>query len=112
MSYERLNAYHIMWVFVMFDLPVKLKKDQKQAALFKKNLEKDGFVMHQFSIYIRHCASLESADVHIKRVRNIAPAKGHITIITITDKQYSNIINIWGAIEEKKRSVPLQLELF
>ena len=51
MSHERLNAYHIMWIFVMFDLPVKLKKDQKQAALFKKNLEKDGFVMHQFSIY-------------------------------------------------------------
>lgn len=112
MSYERLNAYHIMWVIVMFDLPVKLKKEQKQAALFKKNLEKDGFVMHQFSVYMRYCGSLESAQVHIKRIRGFAPDKGHVTILTITDKQYSNIVNIWGAIEKKSRPIPLQLEFF
>lgn len=112
MSHERLNAYHIMWIFVMFDLPVKLKKDQKQAALFKKNLEKDGFVMHQFSVYTRYCASLESAQVHIKRVRSFAPDNGHISIITITDKQYSNIINIWDTIEKKHKPIPLQLEFF
>ncbi len=101
-----------MWLFVMFDLPVKLKKEQKQASLFRKNLEKDGFIMHQFSVYMRYCASLESAQVHIKRVRGFAPDKGHVTIITITDKQYSNIVNIWGSIEEKKKPIPLQLEFF
>lgn len=101
-----------MWLFVMFDLPVALKKDQKQAALFKKNLEKDGFVMHQFSIYLRYCVSLESAEVHIKRVRSFIPEKGHVTIMTITDKQYSNIINIWGAVEKKQEHAPMQLELF
>lgn len=101
-----------MWLFVMFDLPVKLKKEQKQASLFRKNLENDGFIMHQFSVYMRYCASLESAQVHIKRVRGFAPDKGHVTIITITDKQYSNIVNIWGSIEEKKKPIPLQLEFF
>ncbi len=101
-----------MWLFVMFDLPVRLKKEQKQASLFRKNLEKDGFIMHQFSVYMRYCASLESAQVHIKRVRGFAPDKGHVTIITITDKQYSNIVNIWGSIEEKKKPIPLQLEFF
>ena len=112
MSFERLNAYHIMWIFVLFDLPVKLKKDQKQAALFKKNLEKDGFTMHQFSVYIRFCASLETAQVHIKHVRGFAPDKGRISILTITDKQYSNIINIWGAVEKKSKPIPLQLDFF
>ena len=53
MTFERLNAYHIMWLFVMFDLPVLTKKERKDAALFRKNLEKDGFTMHQFSVYIR-----------------------------------------------------------
>lgn len=101
-----------MWIFVMFDLPVKLKKDQKQAVLFRKNLEKDGFVMHQFSVYTRYCGSLESAQVHIKRIRNFAPVKGHVTIVTITDKQYSNIINIWGEVEKKHNSQPIQLEFF
>ena len=101
-----------MWIFVMFDLPVTLKKERKQAALFKKNLEKDGFTMHQYSVYTRYCASLESAQVHIKRIRNMMPEKGHISIVTITDKQYSNIINIWGAIEKKNKPIPMQLEFF
>lgn len=57
MTEYRLNAYHIMWLFVFFDLPVSTKKEMKAAALFRKNLEKDGFSMMQFSVYIRHCAS-------------------------------------------------------
>jgi len=93
MSFERLNAYKIMWLFVLFDLPVTTKQERKDAAGFRKNLEKDGFVMHQFSVYMRFCASLESAQVHIKRIKSFTPMKGHISVISITDKQYSNIIN-------------------
>ena len=54
MTEDRLNAYHIMWLFVFFDLPVTTKKEMKAASLFRKNLEKDGFSMMQFSVYIRH----------------------------------------------------------
>ena len=86
MSYDRLNAYHIMWLIIMFDLPVKLKKDQKAAALFRKNLEKDGFVMHQYSVYMRYCGSVESVAVHIKRVRSFAPPTGLVSILSITDQ--------------------------
>ena len=96
----------------MFDLPVKLKKDQKAAALFRKNLEKDGFVMHQYSVYMRYCGSVESVAVHIKRVRSFAPPTGLVSILSITDKQYSNIVNIWGKIQKKTRPTPLQLEFF
>ena len=112
MSYERLNAYQIMWLFVMFDLPVKLKKDQKTAAQFRKNLEKDGFTMYQYSIYIRHCGSLESAEAHTKRVKSLVPAKGHVSVLSVTDKQFSEIVNFWGKIEEKKRPIQLELEFF
>ena len=71
MTEYRLNAYHIMWLFVFFDLPVTTKKEIKAATLFRKNLEKDGFSMMQFSVYIRHCASRESLEVHIKRIKSI-----------------------------------------
>ena len=40
------------------------------ATDFRNKLQKDGFTMFQFSIYIRHCASSENADVHIKRVKS------------------------------------------
>ena len=112
MSDVRLNAYKIMWLVVMFDLPTASKKERHDYAVFRKNLERDGFVMHQFSVYMRFCASLESKDVHVKRVRSIMPSKGRLSIIAITDKQYSNIVNIWGKVEKKARPTPLQLEFF
>ena len=112
MSEVRLNAYRIMWLFVMFDLPTLTKVDKKNSARFRKELEKDGFIMHQWSVYIRYCASLESAKLHIKRIRSFTPSKGLVSILTITDKQYSDIVNIWGAIEKKKAETPMQLEIF
>lgn len=36
MTEYRLNAYHIMWLFVFFDLPVTTKKEMKAAALFAR----------------------------------------------------------------------------
>ena len=112
MSEYRLNSYHIMWVFVFFDLPTTTKTDRRNAAQFRKALEKDGFSMMQYSVYVRHCASRESMAVHIKRVRNIIPSAGYISILSVTDKQYSEIINFWGKIEKNKLQTPQQLEIF
>ena len=52
---DRFSEYRIMWVLVLFDLPTETKKDKKAYATFRKNLQKDGFTMFQFSIYVRHC---------------------------------------------------------
>lgn len=112
MSQERLNAYHIMWLFVFFDLPVIKKNERKAAARFRKNLMKDGFTMLQFSVYIRHCASKESSDVHVRRVSSMVPEKGQVSILNITDKQYGDIINYWGKKELPLPEGPKQLELF
>lgn len=112
MQQNRLNAYHIMWLFVLFDLPVTTKTERKRAARFRKDIMKDGFTMLQFSVYIRHCASRESAEVHINRVKAIIPDKGQVSILSVTDKQYGDIINFWGARTEKLKEGPKQLELF
>ena len=85
-----LNAYRIMWLFVFFDLPTETKKDRKNASKFRINLLKDGFTMMQFSVYDRHCASSESADVHEKRINNLLPPLGKVSVLRITDKHYSN----------------------
>ena len=61
-----------MWVLVFFDLPTETKRDKKAYTLFRKNLIQDGFTMFQFSIYIRHCASQENADVHINEIEAFA----------------------------------------
>lgn len=68
--------------------------------------------MLQFSIYTKHCASKENAEVHIKRIQNLVPKKGHVSILTITDKQYSTIYNVVGQAFRPMENVPQQLELF
>lgn len=107
-----LNGYRIMWLFVFFDLPTDTKKDRRNAGLFRKNLIKDGFTMMQYSVYMRHCASSESADVHEKRVNCLLPPLGKVSILRITDKQFGNIMNFWGRDEVPKEPMPTQLELF
>lgn len=108
----RLNAYRVMWLFVFFDLPTQTKLQRRHAAQFRKALEKDGFSMMQYSVYIRHCPSKENLQVHIQRVRRSMPPEGFTCLLSITDKQYSNILNFWGKIEHAKREPPQQLELF
>jgi CRISPR-associated protein Cas2 len=93
MSDYRINAYHVMWIFVFFDLPVVTKAQRKKATKFRISLEKDGFVMMQFSVYIRHCPSRENMEVHIKRVKSFIPEEGKVSILHVTGKQYGDIIN-------------------
>ena len=121
MTEVRLNAYHIMWLFVFFDLPVTTKQQRKEAAGFRKSLEQDGFSMMQFSVYTRFCASYEAAAVHTRRVEALVPGHGKVSILMVTDKQYGMIRNFIGKetrtagrTKKKKKVIelPLPFELF
>jgi CRISPR-associated protein Cas2 len=63
-------------------------------------------------VYYRHCASFESGEVHIGRIKKLIPSEGHVSILSITDKQFGNIINYWGASTKAMPDTPKQLELF
>lgn len=109
---ERLNEYRVMWILVMYDLPTDTKKERMAAAKFRKAIMRDGFTMFQFSTYVRHCASMENAKVHIKRVKSLLPEYGNVGILCITDKQFADI-QIFYCRKEKKPNAPYQqLELF
>ena len=109
---DRFSEYRIMWVLVLFDLPTETKKDKKAYVDFRKNLQRDGFTMFQFSIYVRHCASYENAEVHIKRVKYFLPEFGQVGIMCITDKQFGNIELFYGRKVLDINSPGQQLELF
>lgn len=101
-----------MWVLVFFDLPTETPGERKVAALFRKNVMKDGFQMFQFSIYMRHCSSRENAEVHIKRVKKILPDKGHVGIMCITDKQFGMMEIFHGHTPTPTTPPVQQLEMF
>lgn len=97
---------------VLFDLPTETKRDIRAYSVFRKNLMKDGFTMFQFSIYIRHCASMENAEMHIKRVKSFLPEFGKVGIICITDKPFGNIELFFGKKTFAPNAPGQQLELF
>jgi CRISPR-associated protein Cas2 len=105
----RLNEYRILWVLVFFDLPTETKKERSIASKFRKEILRDGFAMFQFSIYLRHCSSRENADVHINRVKRLLPEKGHIGIMTVTDKQFGMMELFYGKKEKALPDTPQQL---
>ncbi len=109
---DRFSEYRIMWVLVLFDLPTETKKEKKAYVDFRKNLQRDGFTMFQFSIYVRHCASNENAAVHIKRVKSFLPEYGEVGILCVTDKQFGSI-ELFHCKKIKEVNAPgQQLELF
>ncbi len=112
MKSDRLNAYRIMWVLVFYDLPTETKKERKVASDFRKKIMQDGFAMFQFSLYLRHSASMENAQVHVARVKKILPEKGKIGIMTITDKQFGMMEIFHGQKIAEQGNIPQQLELF
>jgi CRISPR-associated protein Cas2 len=101
-----------MWVLVFFDLPTETQKERKVASNFRKEIMKDGFTMFQFSIYVRHCSSIENTEVHIKRVKKLLPEHGHVGILSITDKQFGMMEIFYGQKIADRPNTPQQLEMF
>lgn len=99
-----------MWTIVLFDLPTDTKQARKQYSTFRKNLLEDGFTMMQYSVYMRHSASDENAQVHVQRVRAFLPSDGEVRIIKITDKQFGNIEVFYGKKRKPVELAPAQLQ--
>lgn len=107
-----LSGYRIMWLYVMFDLPVGTKPERRQATKFRQFLLDEGFEMAQFSIYLRFAPSKEAAETYIGRVRDSLPPKGKVHIVEITDRQYANARVFTGRKRERRSESPDQLALF
>ena len=96
----------------MFDLPVLTKKDKREYVRFRKSLLEDGFTLMQYSVYLRHCASKENAEVHINRVERLLPPKGEVRILALTDKQFERMKVFLGKNKAEIEAAPPQLQLF
>jgi CRISPR-associated protein Cas2 len=106
------DAYRIMWTIVLFDLPTETKRDRYHYAQFRKGLLRSGFSMFQYSVYLRHAMSREHMLVHRKRIQDILPPEGKVSIFTFTDKQFGETLIYECAAESIRPKTTHQLELF
>jgi len=107
-----LSAYKGMWLMVMFDLPVDSSKNRKIYAHFRKELLKHGFVMLQYSVYARYCASEETSQIYRKYVRQVLPEEGEVRVVSLTDRQFGKMEVFCGEKHKKPEKIPAQLEFF
>jgi CRISPR-associated protein Cas2 len=107
-----LSGYRLMWMMVMYDLPVVEDEDRRIAAKFRKYMEKQGFSMVQYSVYAKFCGTREKADALKQLVEADIPGKGKVSIIMFTDKQFGDIVHLTNRKRIKSKENPDQLVLF
>lgn len=107
-----LSGYRLMWMMVLFDLPVLTPKERKAATKFRKFLLDQGFEMSQFSVYLRFCSGKEQVETYTRRIEKNVPQTGKVHIVCFTDRQYENIVCFDGRKREPGRKNPEQYALF
>ncbi len=107
-----LSGYRPVWLFAMFDLPVKTRAQRRRYARFRKLLLSDGFCRMQYSVYARYCASDEAAAPHRAFVRAGLPEEGQVRLLAVTDRQFGKMENYVGKKRGPAENQPVQLMLF
>jgi CRISPR-associated protein Cas2 len=107
-----LSGYRIMWMLVMFDLPVGTDAERKAATRFRTYLLDEGFEMAQFSVYMRCCGGREVVEAITGRIRTQVPPSGLVTVLPFTDRQYANMSCFTGRKPASKPGKPEQFSLF
>ncbi len=89
---KRLSGYRLMWMMVLYDLPVVEEHDRHEASKFHRFLLNEGFYMAQYSVYMKHAGSQAAIDAQKKHItKNLPNSNGHVNVLVFTDKQYENI---------------------
>ena len=97
--------YKVMRMICMFDLPVETEEEKRAYRCFRRDLIREGFAMMQYSVYKRTCPSRDYCKRLEKRVQKIAPKKGNIRLLTVTEKQYEDMRLIIGSKKEMRKNV-------
>ena len=94
----------MMRLMVMFDLPVGTSEQRRAYRKFRKKLIEEGFLMIQYSIYVRICVSRQSAKYMEERIKNFLPTDGLVQTMMVTEKQYNDIHFLLGKSSDDVRN--------
>ena len=81
---------------VFFDLPTLTDTDRREYRRFRKLLIKNGFVMMQESVYTRMVLNQTVQKSVVDLLKKNKPKDGLVQALVITEKQFTNTVNISG----------------
>lgn len=97
--------YKIMRMLCMFDLPVETDSERRAYRIFRKNLIKEGFVMMQYSVYVRICPNRDYAKCLETRIRKFIPMEGNVRLLYVTEKQFEDMKLLVGSRSVAETSI-------
>lgn len=101
-----------MWLMVMFDLPVVTREERREYSRFRRYLVGEGFIQLQYSVYAKFFASRENSLKYHRCIRSAVPQGGHVRLLMVTDKQFGDMVSLYGKKAEEIEKKPEQLLLF
>lgn len=110
-KYKRLDKpteYSVMWLLVMFDLPVTTKTQMRKATQFRNSLLELGFMRKQFSVYLRPCENMAAAERMAEKVGLCLLEEGEVSVFFITDRQYGLTRNFFCKKKKKNEQQEFQ----
>lgn len=94
-----MNEYRYMRSILFFDLPVENNKQKRDYNEFIKILKVNGFFRIQKSVFCKMSIDVQTAEASIKAIRTKLPSEGIVMVLSITEKQFSNIQYLLGGYE-------------
>lgn len=90
-----------MWVLVFFDFPMDSNEQKRNYVGFRNLLLREGFEQIQYSVYACFCLTKSKSEYLTKRLVSYIPREGHVRILNVTAKQYSEM-TIYVNLQKKK----------
>ena len=91
-----MSLTRYMRILLMFDLPSQDDYEKKEYRIFHKQLIKNGFVMIQFSVYVKAVNSYSKVKREVDKLKNYIPQNGNIRALAVTEKQWLDMYLILG----------------
>ena len=92
-------SYRYMRMLLFFDLPTITEANKKAYRHFHKFLIKEGFIMLQYSVYMKLTLNPTATQAMLSKIKKSKPIEGSIMVLNITEKQFSNMEIILGSIK-------------
>lgn len=85
-----------MRLIIFFDLPSVTNEEKKNYRHFIKLLKTEGFYMMQESVYTKLAVTPYVTKSTINSIQKNLPPCGHISALTVTEKQFNDICLLLG----------------
>lgn len=107
------NGWRVMWLMVVYDCPMTDQKAVHDYTVFRRHLLELNFMQIQYSVYIRHFPTFETAKSTTNKLKTWIPDNASVLCFMFTDKQYGMTQEFVGrVIVHDIPDEPEQIQLF